>query len=54
MLQKVGIWIWDELGWFSFGVRGESYSNFLASTVNDKNTRILQTMVSEIPFVLDL
>ena len=36
-LQKVGIWVWGDLCWFSslsgFGVGGQSYSNFLVSTV---------------------
>ena len=35
--QKVGIWIWDDLANFPsflcFGVGGQSYSNFLASTI---------------------
>ena len=36
-LQKVGIWAMEDLCWFPsfscFGVGGQSYSNFLASTV---------------------
>ena len=38
-LQTVGIWAWDDVWWLSFfsrlGVGGQSYSNFLASTVRD-------------------
>ena len=32
-LQKVGIWAWDDEFWCCFGVGGQSFSNFLASTV---------------------
>ena len=44
-LQEVGIWMWEDVCWFSlflgFGVRGTSCSNLLATTVYYENSESL-------------